>query len=305
MALLEILRLFSAFTAKASFMGASFMFGRNRRRYAGAIASLGWLLATSVAFAADAPVGDANSLDVSGLIQLGAGDSIKVEVFGEPSMTTTVYVGEDGMISMALVGPVAVGGMTPVDAGKKVEQALKNGGILNNPHVTIGLLQSRSQRVAVLGRVHIPGRYTIDPKTTIFDLLAQAGGADDDGADFAYVLRPDGQGGLQRFSVKLAFSSPTDTAMTQNLHGGDTLYVPKADQFYIYGQVGTPSMYRLESGTTVLEAVARAGGITQRGSERRIEIKRAGKDGHYVTFHAKLSDRIEPGNVILVKESIF
>jgi polysaccharide export outer membrane protein len=279
---------------------------RGLRRLALLMGFLGLLSFHLSAVAAETPDNDDSSADASGLIQLGPGDSIRVSVYGQESMTTTVYVGDDGNISVPLVGQVQVTGLSPVAAGKKVEQALKSGGFLNDPHVTIALLHSRSQRVAVLGKVRRPGRYTIDPKTTIFDLLAQAGGTAEDGADFVYLLRPNGQGGLQRLGVKLGgFSASGDTSTMQSLQGGDTLYVPLAQQFYIYGEVTTSNMYRLEPGMTVLQAVARAGGITARGSERRIDIKRTDKAGHYVVFHAKLSDPIQPDDVVHVKESIF
>jgi polysaccharide export outer membrane protein len=64
-------------------------------------------------------------------------------------------------------------------------------------------------------------------------------------------------------------------------------------------------MYRLEPGMTVIQAVARAGGITVRGSDRRIEIKRPAKDGKYEIIHAKPDDVIAADDVIRVKESIF
>jgi polysaccharide biosynthesis/export protein len=280
---------------------------RALRWHAAALAVLISLLVTGDALAQQGDdVGDPVNLDASGLIQLGPGDSIRLAVYGQASMTTTIYVGDDGKINVPLVGFVSVAGMSPVEAGKAVEVALKNGGYFNDPHVTIAVLQSRSQRVAVLGKVHHPGRYTIDPKTTIYDLVAQAGGTAEDGADFGYVLRADGQGGTQRFRVSLG-DSPTrsDAPAVQSLRGGDTLVVPRAEQFYIYGEVAAANMYRLEHGMTVLQAVARAGGITERGSERRIDIKRADKNGRYAIFRAKLSDTVRPNDVIHVKESIF
>jgi polysaccharide biosynthesis/export protein len=248
---------------------------------------------------------DAPELDARRLIQLGSGDSVKVEVYGQPDMTTTVLIGDDGAVGLALVGDVQIGGLSPVDAGRKVEAVLKSKGILNDPHVTISLMQSRSQRVAVLGEVRLPGRYTIEPNTTVFDLLAQAGGVAETGADFGYVLRPDSNGELHRFTVQLSGAGRSSTLASQSLQGGDTLYIPRSQQFYIYGQVTASNMYRLEAGMTVLQAVARAGGITPRGSDRRIEIKRMGKDGRYEVLHAKLSDLVEPDDVIRVKESIF
>jgi polysaccharide export outer membrane protein len=270
------------------------------KRFAPIAACLCWLALAAAAEEADS----------SGLIQLGPGDSVKIEVYGQPDMTTTVPVGDDGKISLPLVGAVAVGGMSPTDAGTRIAQALKTGGFFNDPHVTVSLLNSRSQRISVLGLVHAPGRYTIDQKMTLFDVLAQAGGISDDGADYVYVLRPDGQGAMRRYTVRLsglanAGNAASDRLPVERLLGGDTLYVPRAERFYITGEVTAGAMYRLEPGMTVLEAIARAGGITQRGSQSRVEIKRPAKDGHYITFHATLTDKVQPDDVIRVKESIF
>ena len=254
------------------------------------------------AFAQDTHVGD----EARRLMPLGPGDSVSIQVYGQPDMSSTEYVADDGTINLPLVGHVQVSGLSPVDAGTKVEKALSKGQFLVDPHVSITIVQSRSQRVVVLGEVKTPGRYAVDPNSSIMDLLAQAGGLTDKAADTGYVLRTDAAGNVTRTPVDLrgmvAGSGPVTSL---DLRGGDSLLVPRAEQFYIYGEVTTPSMYRLEPGMTVIQAIARAGGITARGSERRIEIKRPTKDGKYVVIHAKADDHVEPDDVIRVKESIF
>jgi polysaccharide export outer membrane protein len=244
--------------------------------------------------------------DARRLMPLGPGDSVSIQVYGQPDMSSTEYVADDGTINLPLVGHVQVSGLSPVDAGTKVEKALSKGQFLVDPHVSITIVQSRSQRVVVLGEVKTPGRYAVEPNSSIMDLLAQAGGLTDKAADTGYVLRTDAAGNVTRTPVDLrgmvAGSGPVTSL---DLRGGDSLLVPRAEQFYIYGEVTTPSMYRLEPGMTVIQAIARAGGITARGSERRIEIKRPTKDGKYVVIHAKADDHVEPDDVIRVKESIF
>jgi len=243
------------------------------------------------------------------LILLGPGDSVSMQVYGQPNMNTTVYVGDDGTIRVPLAGAVKVSGMTPVQAAQVVEMAYKDGGFLNDPHVSIGVVESRSQRVSVLGEVRVPGRYPVDPNTTIFDLLAQAGGAMETAADFVYLMRPDGKGSTTRTTVNLkGFSNKdekADALPTQMVKGGDEIYVPRAEQFYIYGEVMQPNMYRVEPGMTVIQAIARAGGITPRGTERRVQIKRLGKDKQYVVMHAKPGDLVQADDVIRVSQSIF
>jgi polysaccharide export outer membrane protein len=240
------------------------------------------------------------------LQELGEGDSVALQVYGQPDMTETVYVDDDGAISVPLVGPVKVAGSSSVEAGLRVERALKEGKFLVDPHVTITIVQSRSQRVSVLGEIKSPGRYGIDPNTNIMDLLALAGGTTDNSADVVTILRPDGQGNVTRHEVDLKRLSGSNTPLpTEALRGGDSVLVPRAQTFYIYGEVATPSKYRVEPSMTVIQAIARAGGVTVRGSTRRIEIKRTGSNGQYVTTKAKLSDLVQADDVIQVKESIF
>jgi polysaccharide biosynthesis/export protein len=74
---------------------------------------------------------------------------------------------------------------------------------------------------------------------------------------------------------------------------------------YVSGEVHTPASYRLDNGMTVLQAVSAAGGVTDKGSIGRIEIKRRGPKGNYVVISAKLSDAVQADDVITVKERIF
>jgi len=252
------------------------------------------------------PTGQDTAPEDRRLVQLGAGDSVTVEVYGQPDLTSTVYVAENGTISLPLVGEVQVAGLSSVEAAARVEKALKDGQFLVDPHVTILVTQSKSQRVSVLGEVKAPGRYPIEPNTTVLELLAQAGGVNDTSSYTIYIVRPDAKGVEQRIPVDLqGFSNHKEALPTEILHAGDTLVVPKADHFYMYGEVAAPGMYRIEPGMTIIEALARAGGVTARGSERRIDIKRLEKNGRYSVRHAKPGDLVQPDDVIRVKESIF
>jgi len=239
------------------------------------------------------------------LVELGAGDQIALEVYGQPDMNSTLYVGDDGSISVPLAGAVQVSGVTPVVAAKRVEAALIAGQFLKSPHVTIALLVGKSQRVSIIGEVHTPGRYPVEPNTSIFDLLALAGGTTQDGSDVVYLLRTDADGKVNRYAMDLKALGAGSQASEQRLRGGDQIMVPRAEQFYIYGEVTRPDKYRIEPRMTVVEAIARAGGITPRGSDRRVEIKRMGAGGKYTILRAAPSDLVEPNDVIRVKESIF
>lgn len=241
------------------------------------------------------------------LVQLGAGDSVTIHVYGQPDMTTTAYVADNGTLPVPLAGPVQVAGLSPAEAADRIEQALRDGMFLVDPSVTLNVVQSRSQRVSVLGEVRTPGLYQIDSNTPIYEVLAQAGGTTENSADMAYVLRQDKNGETQRFPIDLRglSSGALSSSGVQRLQGGDSIFIPKAELFYIYGEVKAPNSYKVEPDMTVEQALIRAGGITERGSRRRIDIRRTDSAGKTTTKSAKLADRVLPNDVITVKEAIF
>jgi polysaccharide export outer membrane protein len=272
-----------------------------------------WLLWGAAALAAQpAPMpvpaapAPAAATAVGPLSPMGPGDSVALHVFGQPDMDTVLGVADDGTIRVPLAGAIPVGGLSPEAAARRVEKAFKDGGFFVDPHVTLTVTQSLSQRVSVLGEVRQPGRYPVDAKTSIIDLLAQAGGETEFASNTVYVLRTDAAGTVTRYPINLkGLTNPGASAPTQLLRAGDSVYVPRAEQFYILGEVQKPSMYKLEPNLTVLQAISLAGGVTAKGSDRRVEIKRTGKDGQQVVIKPKPSDFVQPDDVIRVKESIF
>jgi polysaccharide export outer membrane protein len=232
---------------------------------------------------------------------------VTLHVFGQPDMDGVLVVADDSTIRVPLIGPVQVKGLSTQEAAKRVEKLLKDGGYFVNPHVGLTMTQSLSQRISVLGEVRNPGRYAVDSKTSIVDLLAQAGGETEAASDTVYILHTDSSGKVDRYPVSLRAltNDGAASAPMQRLLGGDSLFVPKAEQFYILGEVQKPGMYKIENQLTVIEAISLAGGITAKGSTRRVEVKHAGKGGEPVTTKAGLNDLVQPDDVIRVKESIF
>lgn len=237
------------------------------------------------------------------LTELGKGDQVKMDVYGQPDMGGVFYVGDDGTVSLPLVGRVPVAGLSPIQAGDRIAKALKDSQILVDPHVTLIVVASPKQRVLVTGEISKKGEYSIDPNTTVLDLLAQAGGITEKGADVIYVYRKDGHGGVVTHEVSMT-TTPDQKGFPalEMLQGGDVVMVPAAQKYYVDGQVTNPNEYRIESGLTVRQAITRAGGITPRGSEHRIVIQH-GKDAPWQK--AKPDDIVQPGDNIRVKERIF
>lgn len=262
---------------------------------------------TAARKAADLPAnGSPDAMATSPGVTLVPGDQVTFQVFGRPEMAMTTYVGEDGRLTVPLAGAIDVAGLTPTKAGQRVASALRQGKYLVDPQVTVALAQSRALHVSVLGSVKTPGRFAIDPRTTVLDALAQAGGITENGAGTVVLLRPDRTGKLVRFPIDLkGLGQGRGAVPTLTLRGGDSLFVPPAEQFYILGEVKAPNMYRLEPGMTVVQALSRGGGVTPRGSDSRIELKRRKADGSYATSSVSLGDMLQADDVIRVKERIF
>ena len=226
--------------------------------------------------------------------KVGTGDTLRVAVFGQPDMLTEGRVSDRGMISLPLVGEVKVAGATTTEAANRIAEALKSGQFLKNPQVSVAVLTARSRQVSVLGMVARPGRYVIeDPKGGIAEVIAAAGGITAGANESVTVIR-DGE-------PKKVATLSTDF----ELKPGDTIYVDRGPTFYIYGEVIRAGAYPVQPGQTVMQAISLAGGITPRGSERRLKLRRPGPDGQVVETDAKLQDQVKADDVIFVREALF
>jgi polysaccharide export outer membrane protein len=238
--------------------------------------------------------------------KLGPGDAIKVQVYQNPDLSVEARVSESGSISYPLVGSVPVGGMSIGAAERRIEQALKAKDILKQPQVNIVLLQVRGNQVSVLGQVQKPGRFPLETMNVrVSDMLAAAGGVTPGGDDMLVVTGTrDGKPFRKSIDIPALFAS-TPSADDIVLAPGDTLYVGKAPTFYIYGEAQRPGTYRIERGMTVLQALAQGGGPTPRGSGNRLRLNRTLPDGTVVQSEPRLTDPVQPGDVLFVRESLF
>jgi polysaccharide export outer membrane protein len=238
--------------------------------------------------------------------KLGPGDQIRVQVFQNPDLTVEARVSEAGAISYPLVGSVAVGGMTIGQAEARIATALRNGNFLKQPQVNIVMLQVRGNQVAVLGQVQKPGRFPLETtQTRVSDLLAAAGGVTPMGDDTLIVTGTrNGQPFRKVIDIPGLFlnSRNADDILVS---GGDTIFVNKAPVYYIYGEAQRPGPYRIERGMTVMQALAQGGGPTARGSQSRLKLTRKSADGREIEMTPKLTDPVEPNDVIFVRESLF
>lgn len=233
---------------------------------------------------------------------LGAGDLLRISVFGSPELSSEARVSESGNITYPLIGQLAVGGRSAAQVEAMLSAHLVEGGFLHQPQVSVLVLEYQSQKVAVLGHVMKPGHYPLQSASKVLDVLAAAGGlVNGAAADTATLVRKDGS----KANIDLTALFSGDPLQNQPVAGGDALYVPRAPQFYVYGEVQKPGQYRLERNMTVSRAISAGGGLTPRGSERRVRIKRRFADGKEQIIAVRGADQLQPDDVLLVKEGWF
>jgi polysaccharide export outer membrane protein len=237
---------------------------------------------------------------------LGAADVIRVTVFQNPDLSVESRISEQGVISYPLLGNVAVAGLTVSQAEQKIAKALRDGGFVLKPQVSILLLQIRSAQVSILGQVAKPGRYPIESTNMkVSELIASAGGVVPGGAD-TVTLAGTRNGKPVKFDIDLpAILQAGKSELDVPVAAGDILFVDRAPSLYIYGEVQRPGMTRLERGMTVMQALAAGGGLTARGTERGLRIHRRDANGVVRVIEPRMNDFVERDDVIYVRESLF
>ena len=236
---------------------------------------------------------------------LGEGDTVNITVYEQPDLATVARISQDdGTISFPLLGEVTIAGLSPEDAGRKIEKLLKQGGLIKAPQVSLTVKEFFSQKIPVLGQVKSPGEYSLKGESRVVDLITQAGGVKDDAADVIVVVKNEAGKSVKHEIDLLQFYAGD---MTQNIKvaRGDFILVPKMDTFYIHGEVKRPGMYRLERGMTAMQALSVGGGLTDRGSLKGMKVTRRQLDGKTEKIGIGLTDTLQSNDVLYVKERIF
>jgi polysaccharide export outer membrane protein len=251
----------------------------------------------------------------SPVYQVGPGDTIRVTVLNEPDLTGTFRVDDDGSIAYPLLGRVQVNRKTAREVEDLLRKLLQDG-YVNRPQVTAEIGEYRSRFVYVMGEVRTPGKYPIEGEATLLDVLAKAGSLTATASNTVRVLRqrdPAATGapalpGAADVSEVLVVNlddlkSGKMAGANMPLQDGDTILVPQADRFYISGYVRNPGTFVLQPNMTVEQAIAVAGGLSERGSRRGIRIRRTVK-GKEVEVNASPTTRVLPGDTILIRQRL-
>lgn len=241
---------------------------------------------------------------------IGEGDQLLITVFGQPDLTADVTIGESGIITLPLVGTVEVKGKTATEIAATFAKKLEQGQYIKNPRVSIKVMQQLSRTFSVLGEVLRPGRYPLTGQISILEALSLAGGVSQKAEKSLRILRREPgkpASELQEYaSIKLELdATKLAPELAQKIQPNDVLFVPQLKNFYVYGEVRRPGMYPMEDDLNVMRVLSIGGGVTERGSVRRIIIHRKTESGELREISAGIADRVLPGDVVFINERIF
>jgi polysaccharide export outer membrane protein len=248
---------------------------------------------------------------------VGANDVLGIRVFGEADLSSNYSVDADGTITFPFLGRVPVARRTLKEIESLLAKLLDDG-YVKRAQVSVVIASYRSRSIYVLGEVRNPAKYNIEGQTTLLEVIAQAGSFTAAAGQTIIVQRyKEGLTGVVAGSpvtpgdprgaeiLRVTQEDLREGKLQANiiLQDGDTIFVPAADRFYVMGFVKQPGSFVLRPGMTVQQAIAEAGGLTERGSTRGIKIIRKVKDKD-VELDAQMSDLVRPNDTIRVRQRL-
>lgn len=231
-------------------------------------------------------------------------------------------IGVDGKINFCQLQAISIEGLTEREIEAKIKKEFVDRKIWTGPlNVTAQVTKHRSQTVYVSGEVRTPGEQTLDGgELTLMHAITSAGGFTPNSGSDVYVLRPKRPAGAAAGAPTQV--SPDDTN-AERIHyskknlmtnfeqdppvqAGDTIWVTQAEQFFINGEVKSGGMKAFEPCMSLGDAIAMAGGLTDKASLRRSYIQRKNAKGAFDQIGGlKLETLIQPRDNILIRRSLF
>lgn len=250
--------------------------------------------------------------------RIGAKDLLEIKVLGEDKLSTTVRVSEDGKITFPYLGEIQVDGLTAAQLEKTLSRLLEEKYIIN-PQVKVSIKEFRSKRVSILGAIGKQGSYELLGRTTLLEILAEAGGLARDAGKEIIIIRQqaDGSNVSLRISVE-DLMQKGEAKLNMVLEPNDIINIP-ADQIvqiYVYGQVKSPGVIQVLKSNipTLVRAIAQAGGFTERAAKGSVVIRRKDALGNEKEIKVNVKNiqknkakdvQLQPDDIVFVPETIF
>lgn len=274
--------------------------------------------------------------------EVGPGDELDITIVGDQPQSFSLKITGAGEITVPLIGPIKVAGMTAEQVETTIAAALKERQLINDPEVLIFISAYESKTIYALGEVDRPGEYGVSYQTRLADLIFMAGGLDFTAARYGFLHRrvssstapewrptfvaatqaelarsPDqARPGFEVIRIDLQ-PLKEGRAFEQNLvlRNGDVFYAPRRtiDVVYVIGDVGHAGAFEMpeEKKLTALQAISWAGGPTRTAKMSKgvlVRFENGQRRESAVDFEAMLRGvtpdiEVRPNDVIFVPGS--
>jgi polysaccharide export outer membrane protein len=264
--------------------------------------------------------------------KIGGYDVLSITVYEEKDLSLeSIRVSADGFISFPLIGRFRVADMATSEVEKLIKLKLAEGDYLLDAHVSVMVTKYEGRKFSVLGAVKSPGNYPLQAREKVLDGISKASGlaseSDSQGrplageAQTAMIIRTLNPGKSDASKIVIHFDlqgllKGSDQLSNIYLADQDVLYIPKADFFYIIGEVRNPGSYAFtKKDITIVEAISMAGGFTRIAARNKTRIVRL-ENGvekildvkvDAITKAGKMIQAVpvRPNDLIVVPESFF
>jgi polysaccharide export outer membrane protein len=245
---------------------------------------------------------------------VGPQDVLTITSFDQEDLTGKYPVDSDGSFTFPLIGRVQAGGLTLRELEAELKKKLRDG-FFKDPQLAVSIEAYKSQKIHIVGEVRNPGTYSLTGDMSLIEAISLAGSALPTASGEALIVRakagkptagPVMPNGDDTEATSVDLKELQSGALSKNiaLRDGDTIFVPRAESVYVFGQVKSPGAYAIQRNTTVLQALSLGGGVNERGATSRVKIVRLEK-GKTVEIKVKLTDIVRAGDTIIVPERFF
>jgi polysaccharide export outer membrane protein len=252
---------------------------------------------------------------------LGPGDLVELIVLGVPELSREVRIDGNGAIALPLIDEVIVGGKTVAEASAVVAARYRES-YLRDPQVSVLIKEHRSLRITVLGSVKDPRVYPVQRRIGVLEALALAGGLTREAGSSVYIndqVMDTDRGERIRRNLIINLDeliNGSGGTLDITLGEGAVVNVPMAGVVYVEGAVEKPGVYQMQKDTTVLKAIAMAGGLGFEAKGSAIRVLRSGPNGSQseplelidierVRQYAEADIELQNGDVVVVETSAF
>lgn len=234
---------------------------------------------------------------------LGAGDEVIIDVYGASQVQWTETISPDGKITIEEFGPVQLGGLTIMEATRRLKNTV--GQRYQSSQISLSVGQTRSISVNVMGEVLVPGNYQLSAFATPMNALYMAGGITELGTLRSIKIFRNNQqvGNVDLYGYLLDGKADGN----QRLEDGDVVLVGAYEELvYIDGKIKRPMYYEMQKGETMDKLLYYAGGFSGEAYTDGVRLVRNNgsmgvhtvQNNHFASFALMDGDKVHVDSII-------